>query len=74
MAARKVYRVVPGGGMWNLKHDGTTLKSFYTKAAAVDEGRRAAKANQPSQLVVHRADGTIEEEFTYGDDPYPPRG
>ncbi|MDQ4143794.1 MAG: DUF2188 domain-containing protein [Actinomycetota bacterium] len=40
----------------------------------VVRGQSAAKANQPSQLVVHRANGTIEYQYTYGDDPYPPSG
>jgi hypothetical protein len=28
----------------------------------------------PSQLVIHNADGKIEDEATYLDDPYPPSG
>jgi hypothetical protein len=74
MAARKVYHVVPSAGLWQVKHSGLVVSTHYTKDAAVDAGRRVAKANVPSQLVVHRADGTIETEWTYGDDPYPPRG
>jgi len=37
-------------------------------------GTKVAKANQPSQLIVPRKDGTIEYEHTYGNDPFPPRG
>lgn len=72
--ARKVYRVLPNGTQWQVKHDGRVLSNHYTKQVAVDEGRRVAKANEPSQLVIHKADGTIETEYTYGNDPYPPRG
>jgi Uncharacterized protein conserved in bacteria (DUF2188) len=43
-----------------------------TKQAAGDEGRRVGKANAPSQLVIHKADGTIETEHTYEYDSYPP--
>jgi hypothetical protein len=50
------------------------LSNHYTKQAAVDEGRRVAKANAPSQLVIQKADGTIETEHTYEYDPYPPPG
>lgn len=32
-------------------------------------GRRLAEAAPLGQLVVHRLDGSIEEEFTYGKDP-----
>lgn len=72
--ARKVYRVVPDRSEWTVKHDGVQLSRHYTKPPAIDSGRSYALSNQPSQLVIHRADGTIEEERTYGDDPYPPRG
>lgn len=72
--ARKVYHVVPNGTNWQVKHNGSVLSSHYLKSAAIDEGRRIAKANQPSQLVVHLANGQIETEYTYGDDPYPPKG
>lgn len=72
--ARKRYDVVPASGDWEVKHQGVVLSKHRLKDNAVDEGRRVAKANQPSQLFVHRADGTIEFENTYGDDPFPPKG
>ena len=72
--ARKVYRVTPNGTRWVLKHEGVVLYSHDNKDPVVSQGQTTAKANQPSQLVVHRADGTIEYEYTYGDDPYPPKG
>jgi hypothetical protein len=72
--ARKVYRVVPAAGRWQVKHEGAVLSNHDTKPPAIESGRRVALANQPSQLVVHHADGTIELEWTYGDDPYPPKG
>jgi len=71
---RKVYRVVPNGSAWQVKHDGKVLSDHSLKSDAIDSGRKFAKANMPSQLVVHRADGTIETEYTYGDDPHPPKG
>ena len=52
----------------------STLSTHVTKETAVAAGQKVAKANQPSQLVVHKMDGTIEHEYTYGNDPYPPRG
>jgi hypothetical protein len=72
--ARKVYHVVPASGAWQVKHQGAILSNHATKDAAVEAGRKVAKANQPSQLVIHKTDGTIETEYTYGEDPYPPRG
>jgi len=73
--ARKVYYVSPaGGGNWKVTHQGSTLKTFADKDDAIDYGREVAKANQPSQLVIQKADGTFETEYTYGQDPYPPTG
>lgn len=72
--ARTVYRVVPNQGAWQLKQASVVLSNHTTKPPAVGAGQARARANQPSQLVVHKADGTIEYEYTYGDDPYPPKG
>lgn len=72
--ARKVYHVVPNGTNWQVKHNGYALSNHTLKSAAIESGRQVAIANQPSQLVIHRADGTIETEYTYGNDPYPPIG
>lgn len=72
--ARKRWDVVPNGPQWRLTHLGATVSNHLTKQAAIDAGVAAARANQPSQLLIHRQDGTIEDERTYGDDPFPPRG
>jgi hypothetical protein len=74
MVGRKVYWVVPHGSVWQVKYDRTVLSTHYAKDSAVAEGRRVAKANMPSQLKVMRRDGTIEFEYTYEFDPYPPVG
>jgi hypothetical protein len=66
---RKVYRVVPNQGNWNVTHNGMVLSHHYRKDTAIDAGRQVARANEPSQLVVHKADGTFEYEYTYGNDP-----
>lgn len=72
--ARKVFRVVPNGTNWQVKYNGDVLSNHSLKANAIEAGRKVAIANQPSQLVIHKADGTIETEYTYGNDPYPPKG
>ena len=71
---RKVYHVVPSGARWQVKHEGEVLSYHATKDMAVEAGRKVAKANAPSQLVVHKLDGTFDYEYTYELDPYPPRG
>ncbi|MFI2353050.1 DUF2188 domain-containing protein [Streptomyces sp. NPDC019443] len=72
--SRTKYRVLPNRGDWVLRREQTLLSTHTHKSDAVKEGQRRASADRPSQLVVHKADGTIEYEYTYGDDPYPPQG
>ena len=72
--ARKIYRVVPASGDWELKHQGVVLYTNANKQPTVEQGQTTAKANQPSQLMVHKADGTFEYEYTYGDDPEESKG
>ena len=69
-----VFHVVPNGSAWQVKHNGKVLSDHFLKQPAIDNGVAYAKANMPSQLLIHRADGTIEDERTYGQDPFPPRG
>jgi hypothetical protein len=72
--ARKRYDVVYRGQMWQVTHASSTLTTHVAKDPAVDAGIRVAKANTPSQLLIHRANGTLEDERTFGDDPHPPTG
>ena len=64
MSTRRVYRVQYISSTWCVRHELRTLSTHVTKAAAVTEGTKVAKANTPSQLVVHKTDGTIEYEYT----------
>jgi hypothetical protein len=72
--ARKRYDVVPSGAQWRVTHLSATLSTHQLKEVAITAGVTVARANQPSQLIIHRQDGTIEDERTYGNDPFPPRG
>ncbi len=72
--ARKNFHVVPNNGNWQLKHDGKVLGNYSLKSNAVTDGRSTARGNQPSELFIHNADGTIAERETYGNDPFPPAG
>lgn len=72
--ARARYDVVYKSAVWSLTHAGGTVSSHVLKTDAVTAGVRVAQAHQPSQLLIHRMDGTIEDERTYGNDPFPPRG
>lgn len=70
--ARKTYWVQYLEQRWKVRHNQQTLSSHLYKETAVDAGVAVAKANQPSSLKICRMDGTIEDERTYGNDPYPP--
>ncbi|WP_326557849.1 DUF2188 domain-containing protein [Micromonospora sp. NBC_01796] len=72
--SRSEYHVVPDGSRWKVEQGSSGFGTFATKQEAVDKGRETARANQPSQLVLHTTDGKIETEYTYQDDPYPPKG
>ncbi len=61
---------------WGVKEAGVRrpLSEFGTKKEAVDQAREIAKANQPSQIKIHKQDGKIQEERTYGSDPKRTKG
>jgi len=76
MASRTLYEVAPRGAEWTVKKRGVDrpLHVESTKAVAVDKAAEIARNDEPSQLLIKRGDGTIEDERTYGNDPYPPAG
>ena len=65
----------PDGG-WQVKREGAKRPSSIhrKKSPAVDRAREMAKSEPLGQVKIHRKDGTIETEHTYGKDPFPPRG
>ena len=74
--ARTVWEVQPSGTEWVVKRRGASqaTRRFRLKSDAVSFGVSLARANEPSQLIIKRGNGTIEDERTYGNDPFPPRG
>ena len=71
MSDRNVFHVVPTANSWKVTRVGQDELEILRddKADAVDEARRLAKDEMPSQVVIHTRDGKIETEYTYGDDP-----
>jgi hypothetical protein len=67
------YFVAPSKGDWAVTSNGRTIRRYSTKQQAVDDAVVRAKAAK-GQLVIKKADGTIQSERTYGHDPYPPAG
>ncbi len=77
MSKRKTYHVTPGtNGGWKVKGEKVSRasSSHETKAKAVERAKEPAKNQGLGQVVIHKQDGTIQTEHTYGKDPYPPKG
>lgn len=77
MAKRKTYHVTAKtGGGWNVKGENASRASSThdTKVDAVDRARELAKSQSLGQIVIHKQDGKIQTEHTYGKDPHPPKG
>ncbi|MGI8807756.1 MAG: sigma-70 family RNA polymerase sigma factor [Acidimicrobiales bacterium] len=68
---RYVLHVTPNANGWEVKQQGSDETEWLVddKDNAVNHARDLAKANQPSQIIIHTRDGRIETEHTYGDDP-----
>lgn len=70
---RRVFHSVPSGNGWAVKSSGRTVSNHRTQAAsehaAVKAGHKAENGGGLGQAVLHRSDGTIKEERTYGNDP-----
>lgn len=71
---KRVFVVPKRGKGWAVKEGRETVQEFSKKEEAVRFGRDLAKSAPLSQLVIHKKDGTIQEERTYGRDPFPPEG
>jgi hypothetical protein len=70
---RTVYHVVPdaAGEQWLVtqENDDSMRDTFRTKQEAIDAAKHYARGQEPSQVTVHKSDGNMEYESTYGDDP-----
>lgn len=71
---RHFFYVSPSGSDWYLSYLRKVLARNHNKAVIVASGRKVARENVPSELVIQNADGTISARETYGQDPFPPRG
>jgi len=72
MAGRKVVWVSPNGnGGWKAKTEGASKAAgnFNVKDKAMDRAKEIAKSVPLGQVKVQKCDGTIQTEYTYGQDP-----
>jgi hypothetical protein len=68
------HHVVPAmNGGWSVVKYGAdrASKHFATKKEAEIWGR-SRSIKERSTLFIHRHDGTVAQEASYGDDPHPP--
>ena len=72
MAKRKVYHVSKReDGQWGVVGRGAKRAAAVerTKEEAKRRATEIARGQEPSQVVIHKEDGRIQEERTYGGDP-----
>ena len=69
---RTVYHVVPNAdqSQWLVTQENAEFREEYdTQEQAVEAAKNRARGEEPSQVKVHKLDGNMEYESTYGDDP-----
>jgi hypothetical protein len=69
---RVVYHVVPNssGEKWVVSQERAEFRrEFDTKDEAVQFAKERARKEELGQVKVHKKDGNMEYESTYGDDP-----
>lgn len=78
MAKRQVFHSVPKKNAWAVVQSGQVVSSHKTQkaseAAAIKAGHKAENEGGLGQAVLHKTDGTIREERTYGADPKGSKG
>jgi hypothetical protein len=69
---RVVYHVVPNSSAerWVVSQENAAFRrEFDTKEEAVEFAKERARAEELGQVKVHKKDGNMEYESTYGEDP-----
>jgi hypothetical protein len=67
--ATMTYHLVPKDDQWAVRREGSDhdISVHPNKKSALTAARGVALAHEPSRLVVHRADGTIQDSYSYGE-------
>jgi hypothetical protein len=73
---RNVYHVTPKGDAWRAKRAGTRRADsiHLRKSDAIARAKELAQRGPLGQVKVHRRDGEIQSEYTYGGDPRKTQG
>lgn len=76
--ARARYFVVLHEGQWKIKFEDKRYGPYRTQRdaihAAVDAAHGAGKQGHDAQVLVQGENHQFRTEWTYGHDPFPPRG
>jgi hypothetical protein len=76
--ARAQYIVVKHQGEWKISFDGQHYGPYTTQRdairAAVDTAHKAGQQGHDAQVLIQGENNQFRTEWTYGHDPYPPRG
>lgn len=69
--ARVVYHVLPEGDDWKVRRAGAGRAEgvYENKSDAVERAKVLAKGARLGQVKIHKQDGSIQTEHTYGEDP-----
>jgi hypothetical protein len=55
------YDVVPKDGGWVMEVEGKSSPPFPSKEIAIAAATKRAEEDAPAEVVVHAADGSVEE-------------
>jgi hypothetical protein len=76
--ARLQYFVVRHENQWKISFDGKHYGPYSTQAiairTAVDAAHSSGKNGHDAQVLVQGLNSQFRTEWTYGSDPYPPKG
>lgn len=62
---RTEFHVVSRQNRWQVSRNGVRIGTYVSQDEAAIAARAVARNEQPSQVVVHRADGRIQNENDY---------
>lgn len=76
--AREQYFVVRHENQWKIsyagKHYGPYANQNEAIRTAVDTAHKAGQKGHDAQVLVQGMNNQFRTEWTYGNDPYPPKG
>ena len=74
---RRIIYVLSHGHQWKVKCDHCDSEIKDTKTEAIRLAKKhvgSLPAGTLSQILIQKNDGSWQTEWTYGADPFPPRG